>query len=670
DGIGVLTAANYLLTGGIYNSDLGTGNLTSSGDSVLNGTSRAESLQILGGSLTLGQAGRLLAAPAVTVDGGALLTLGGNETFGSLSGAGMLNLANHTLRTGSGGNSQFAGTLAGGSGSSLVKDGASTFTLAGTSSQTGNVTVNAGNLAVSGSLASTSMTVNAGTLSLLAADRLADLSAVTVATGASLQLAGDDTVGSLTLAGLLAGSGRLSAAQYTLAGGTAQADLGAGTLTSTGSSTLTGRAAAADLTVQSGTLTLSTGARLSGAPALNIAAGATLQIAGDETASSLQLAGTLAGNGTLSASTYALADGTANANLGAGSLTATGTSRLAGSSAALAVAVTNGTLTLGGADRLADSANVDVAAGATLVLTGTDRVSALHLAGTLGGTGTLTAASYALAGGSALAALGTGSLTSTGSSSLVGSAGVENVRVVGGTLTLGSASRWSATPTVTVDAGARLTLGGAETVGALAGGGTLGLGSATLTTGDAANSTFAGVIEGSGGLAKRGAGRLTLTGASTYTGPTEVAGGTLELGNGGSSGSLTTSTFVVDGVLRFNRSDAVTLSQAVSGSGGLTQAGSGRLTLQNGNKSFTGATRVEAGELATSAAGDLAPGSDLSVATGALLTLTGAQTARSIETDGRVTISANLSATNAIALRGGVTVANNLPVVLSAQRID
>ena len=49
-----------------------------------------------------------------------------------------------------------------------------------------------------------------------------------------------------------------------------------------------------------------------------------------------------------------------------------------------------------------------------------------------------------------------------------------------------------------------------------------------LTVGDLRNSTFAGVVSGSGGtLMKSGAGTLTLSGNNTYSGGTVVASGTL-----------------------------------------------------------------------------------------------------------------------------------------------
>lgn len=75
-------------------------------------------------------------------------------------------------------------------------------------------------------------------------------------------------------------------------------------------------------------------------------------------------------------------------------------------------------------------------------------------------------------------------------------------------------------------------------------GGTVALGAANLTANQAANTSFAGVLSGSGNFAKTGTGTLTLTGnSSAFSGTTTVgSGGALVVGVGGSGalgGSLT-----------------------------------------------------------------------------------------------------------------------------------
>ena len=49
--------------------------------------------------------------------------------------------------------------------------------------------------------------------------------------------------------------------------------------------------------------------------------------------------------------------------------------------------------------------------------------------------------------------------------------------------------------------------------------------------------TYGGVISGTGSLTKSGTGTLTLTGDNTYTGGTTISAGTLQIGNGGTTGS-------------------------------------------------------------------------------------------------------------------------------------
>ena len=50
--------------------------------------------------------------------------------------------------------------------------------------------------------------------------------------------------------------------------------------------------------------------------------------------------------------------------------------------------------------------------------------------------------------------------------------------------------------------------------------------------------TLSGVLSGSGGLNLLGAGTLTLTASNTYSGGTTISAGTLQVGNGGSGGTL------------------------------------------------------------------------------------------------------------------------------------
>ena len=84
-------------------------------------------------------------------------------TLGSIAGAGTFTLTNHELTVGSLGTSTEVSGAITGVGGSLVKVGTGTLTLSGVNTYTGSTTINAGELAVNGSIASSSLTtVNSG----------------------------------------------------------------------------------------------------------------------------------------------------------------------------------------------------------------------------------------------------------------------------------------------------------------------------------------------------------------------------------------------------------------------------------------------------------------------------------------------------------------------------
>ncbi|MGN6769612.1 MAG: autotransporter domain-containing protein, partial [Rhizobiaceae bacterium] len=107
--------------------------------------------------------------------------------------------------------------------------------------------------------------------------------------------------------------------------------------------------------------------------------------------------------------------------------------------------------------------------------------------------------------------------------------------------------------------------------------------------------TLSGAIGGAGSLTKLGGGTLTLTNTNNYAGGTTISAGVLQLGNGGTPGSIT-GDVVDNGVLAFNRSDALTLAGNISGNGGVQQLGSGK-TILTGSNSYTGDTTISAGTL-------------------------------------------------------------------------
>nr|WP_041594784.1 autotransporter outer membrane beta-barrel domain-containing protein [Brucella microti] len=251
--------------------------------------------------------------------------------------------------------------------------------------------------------------------------------------------------------------------------------------------------------------------------------------------------------------------------------------------------------------------------GGTLQVTGTGWTSTSRAVSLQAGGGTFDiedaannfAVTQGVTGAGGLMKSGTGTVTLSGANSYTG-----GTKVSAGTLVVANDNTGGGT--TTVDAGAGLQIGTGGTSGSLAGD-IANNGALVVNRSDALN--LAGAISGTGSLTKNGAGTLTLSGANSYTGATTVSAGTLtltgdntgggtttvdvgallQIGTGGTSGSLA-GDIANDGTLVVDRSDAIGLSGAISGAGGLTKNGAGTLTLSGAN-SYTGATTVSAGIL-------------------------------------------------------------------------
>ncbi len=290
-----------------------------------------------------------------------------------------------------------------------------------------------------------------------------------------------------------------------------------------------------------------------------------------------------------------LGPGTFNGLLsGGGSFTKTGTGQLILPSANT---YTGQTTVSGGVLQLTNtsaSTAFSVATGAALEFNVGSGLRDLPTA-TFSGAGTLTktgAGDLRWGAGAATFALGAGSLIDVQAGTFFGGAsGNENWTANASSLSVaGGATFNGAEANVRVDA-----LNGAGTIrtGASSGG------YSTFTAGVGnGGGTFSGVIANDtapGRLTKEGTGTLVLTGANTYGGGTVVqSGGTLQLGAGGTTGSIVGSVSG-GGTLAFRRSDDLAFSGTLSGSVSLDHSG-GTLTLSNAHSS-SGVLRVQAGRI-------------------------------------------------------------------------
>ena len=192
-----------------------------------------------------------------------------------------------------------------------------------------------------------------------------------------------------------------------------------------------------------------------------------------------------------------------------------------------------------------------------------------------------------------------------------------------GTLTIAGDATY--TGGTTINAGT-LQLGNGGTTGSILGN-VLNNGIFAINRSDAF--TFGGVISGVGAFQQNGTGATILTAANTYTGGTTINAGTLQLGNGGTTGSIL-GNVLNNGTFAINRSDAFTFGGVISGVGAFQQNGTGATILTAAN-TYTGPTTVSAGALVVN--GSIA-NSAVTVNNGGILAGTGTVGATTINSGG------------------------------------
>ncbi|MGN6146502.1 MAG: beta strand repeat-containing protein, partial [Mesorhizobium sp.] len=534
----------------------------------------------------------LLNSPGLTVASGAKLDMNGTQAGTKvLSGGGTItNGAAGTTSNfrlfGSGADSLFSGRLEDGAGTvSLSKDLGSALTLSGTNTYSG------------------STQITGGTLRGGATNAFSAASAVNVA--ATLDLGGfNQTIGSLSGPGRVTNSGASLAVLSTNgdnrsttfsgvidngAGGLALAKAGTGTLTLSGINTYSGGTMIGDGVLIAG------GASALGSSAVSFTGNSTLRIGFDGTLANI-INGTSGVSPTIGIGTHVVRLDGALSYLGGSGTTMhfgeagdTGTLILAPSIASLdrygAWSLDSGTLQLGSpaSGSLGGLSAADLAAGTTLDLngyvlqlvnpTGSGTVLNNGSSGVmLGLSGTSTFAG-AIENGTqpiSVTKFGTGTTTLSGVSTYTG---VTNI--LDGTLALSGDGSIKDSSSINLSSLSALDISqttAGTSVKSLSGGSSssVKLGSKTLTIDTAGNTSYAGVISGSGGVTKTGGAVLDLFGANTYFGSTNVAGGLMRLVTG--TTLLNSSAINISNGATFSTNTTNNLSSAVAVD--LTGAGS------------------------------------------------------------------------------------------------
>ena len=245
--------------------------------------------------------------------------------------------------------------------------------------------------------------------------------------------------------------------------------------------------------------------------------------------------------------------------------------------------------------------------------------------GSISGTGTLSGTSYLLRDGSIavnMAGAGgilkstAGTVTLSGTNTFSG-----GINLQGGTLSVSSdANLGDAANVITFAQTNGSVLQGTASFSSSRGfvfGQSGGIDTATNAT-----VTLTGAMDGPGALTKSGAGTLVLaTTSNLQFGGTLISAGVLQIGAGGTNGTLGVGNITNNGGLVFNRTGTMSVANAISGTGGLTNAGAGTVTL-TGDGTYSGATRVSAGTLVLSnTSANAVSGSSIQVDAGATLTL-------------------------------------------------
>jgi autotransporter-associated beta strand protein len=490
-------AANAFTVGQVLNQTSGGLTKLGAGTAILNQTNTYTGVtSITAGRLQIGDGtdnGSIAASSAVTNNGTLVFNVGsGNRTFSNdISGSG-----------------------------GITQSGTGTITLSGTNTYNGTTTVSSG-------------TLRAGSTQAFGVGSAVSLGTVA---GATLDLNGNNvSIGRLNGGNATAGTVAFGTANLTItnASGSYGGNLtGSGSLRLTGGSQTLGKASAlytGNVTISSGAVLVSQsntsnvlGPNTAGTQVVTVESGATFNHNNaDNSAQQLQ---NFVINGTGAGGRVAAFEAT---GMGYGNAAIRG----------LAVATDSSMFV-----------NSWSAAGA-----GGQR--GLAIQGPLAGSGNLTITSGLNSGFVTLSA-GTGSVA--GYSAFTGNVNVRSISsnaTNAGGLISNSATALGTTANIDLGNNTYFTVGASQTIGGLSSNASdtiaarVNLGANTLTIGSTnnLNSSFAGVISGTGGLTKAGTGTLILSGNSSFSGNTSVTSGILNIQNANALGSTSGVTAVAVG---------------------------------------------------------------------------------------------------------------------------